>query len=150
MAIVTTPLANFLIRLRAVCALIALLPGAIFAPVTLATQTTDEVCSMACCIEEKHCCCKPTKIAVKGQKRDAGEKHLTGSELSQPCPEGCATSPAPLKFSSRALLRPAVARSAFLPGAAIHAPPVLVKHHSVALPSASPRAPPALLPHLSV
>jgi hypothetical protein len=138
-----------MIRLRATCALLALLFGALVAPVTLATQTTEEVCAMACCIEEKHCCCKPAKLAVKGQKRDAAREQLSGAEISTPCPEGCATSPASSKFHSRALLRPAGKPFALLGSVTIHAPPLVTRLFSVALRSTSPRAPPSPLNHFS-
>jgi hypothetical protein len=141
-AIVTIPGQNFIIKLRASCALLVILLGAIFAPVTLATQTTEEVCAMACCIEEKHCCCKPAKLAVKGQKRDASEKQLTSAELSKPCPEGCATLRTLSKLDSRAFLRTATTQFSLLTTAAIHAPPILFNHDSIDLVSASPRAPP--------
>jgi hypothetical protein len=149
-AIVTIPGQNFISKLRASCALLVLLLGSIFAPVTLATQTTEEVCAMSCCIAEKHCCCKPAKLAVKGQKRDVNEKQLASAELSQPCPEDCATSRASSKLDSRTFLRTAAMQLAFLTMAAIHAPPVLSNHDSVDLVSASPRAPPSSFINFSV
>jgi hypothetical protein len=140
---VTKSKQNLIVKLRASCALLALLLGAVFAPVTLATQASEEVCAMSCCIAEQHCCCKPAKPAVKGQKRDASEKQLANVELSQPCPEGCATAPSLSKLYSRAFLRTATTQFDLRTMAAIHAPPVLTNHDSVDLLCASPRAPPS-------
>jgi hypothetical protein len=142
-AIVTKPKQNFIVKLRATGALLALLLGAVFAPVTLATQAVEEVCAMSCCIAEQHCCCKPAKLAVKGQKRDASEKQLASAELSKPCPEGCATGRWLSKLYSRAFLRTAITQFDLRTTAAIHPPPVLTNHNSVDLLCASPRAPPS-------
>jgi hypothetical protein len=143
MTIVARTEQNLTSKLRALCALLVVLLGAIFAPVSLATQSTEEVCSMSCCIAENHCCCKPAKIAVKGQKRDVSEKQLTSAEFSKSCPEGCATSHTSSKLYSHTFLRTATARFIFLTTAPSHAPPALSNHDSVDLVAASPRGPPS-------
>jgi hypothetical protein len=141
-ATVTSLKQNFAVKLRALCAVLALLLGATLAPVTLAVQTDETVCAMACCIAEKHCCCKPAKLSVKGQKHDDNGKQFANTEVSKPCSEGCANTPSSSNLFQRAFVRPATTQFDLTTTAAIHAPPVFILHQTIDFASVSPRAPP--------
>jgi hypothetical protein len=75
-------------KLRALAAAFALLIGSIAAPIALAGNSPD-VCAMACCVEEGHCCCSPRRALVAGQNSD-GKPSLNEAEIFAACPEGCA------------------------------------------------------------
>ena len=134
---------NWLTRLRVFCALVVLATGWLTAPVALATQTS-EVCAMACCIEDGHCCCSPALPFVKGQK--SGDKAGFYDEVVQErCPDGCATSTISIKTQARGSIRATITSTDL--GA--RAPACLQNRIIVldafrAAPS-SPRAPPARL-----
>jgi hypothetical protein len=130
-------------KLRALSAAFTFLLGASLAPVALASQVNQEVCQMACCVSEGHCCCKPAKPAVKGQKRDRGETQFVNVELSKPCSEDCAASRAAANLFPRAFVQPANSQFKVTGAAAIHAPPAFRHCATVDLVSASPRAPPS-------
>src|SRR5215475_10052588 len=78
-----------LVRLRAFCAALFLLAAGVATPAAIATQSADE-CGMSCCIKDGYCCCSPHHARVKGQSSDE-KPHLSEPELSQSCPESCAT-----------------------------------------------------------
>jgi hypothetical protein len=92
------------IKIRATLAVLAILISSLAAPTALALQPQETVCTMACCIAEKQCCCKPNKTLVKGQTRD-GKESFTQTELAKPCHEGCASWHSAIKTFSRDLLR---------------------------------------------
>jgi hypothetical protein len=100
-------------RLRALLGVAAILLSALAAPVTLATDASDNVCAMACCITDGHCCCKPARPFVKG-KLPGGEKSFQNTELSRSCPDGCTTSQASFKIQTRASVRAAIHQFRFI------------------------------------
>jgi hypothetical protein len=100
---------NRMAKLRALAAAFALLIGSIAAPIALAGNAPD-VCAMACCVEEGHCCCSPRRAFVKGQNSD-DSPGLSEAEIFASCPEGCAN-----PTTSSNLLMRVVARS---PGVAV-------------------------------
>jgi len=128
-------------RFRAAFGALALLIGALFSPVVLATQTESNICAMACCVEIGHCCCKPGKLAVAGQRRD-GETTLSQAELAAPCPEGCTTSPVQSNLFQREAIRSVTHPLTLLSSITTHAPPVAHRLSAVVLICLSPRAPP--------
>ncbi len=81
---------NRMAKLRALAAAFALLIGSISAPIALAGNSPD-VCAMACCVEEGHCCCSPQRASVVGQPED-DRPSLSEAEIFASCPEGCANS----------------------------------------------------------
>src|SRR3954451_14223935 len=89
---------------RALCATLALLFGAMAAPVALAGSSSADICTMACCVEKGHCCCKPRHAYVEGQTAD-GKPRLAATEIAAPCPEGCAAPSASSTFLKRQALR---------------------------------------------
>ncbi|MGA9767413.1 MAG: hypothetical protein WBV94_00115 [Blastocatellia bacterium] len=130
-------------RLRAACALLALLLNWMSAPISLAAYSPD-VCSMACCINEGYCCCKPHHRYVEGQLPD-GSDQINTAQFSTACPEGCA---AP-QSSAKLLLRDSARTANSL---VFSSASVLVYSHSTILTTksietgpSSPRAPPSLL-----
>lgn len=128
-------------RFRAAFGALALFIGVLFSPVVLATQTESNVCAMACCVEVGHCCCKPSKPAVAGQRHD-GETTLSQSELAAPCPEGCTTTPVQSNLFQREAIRPATHPLTLLHSVTTHAPPVTHLLSAGTLTCLSPRAPP--------
>jgi hypothetical protein len=130
-------------KLRAACALLALLAGWMSQPVTLAA-TLPDVCSMACCVNEGHCCCKPSHRYVEGQV-PAGGENVSASQLSAACPEGCA---AP-RYSSNLLLRDsaraAIAHAFSLATRLIHSHSTALAAKAVESCPSSPRAPPSVI-----
>jgi hypothetical protein len=127
-------------RLRAFCAVIALLIGPISAPMSLASMSSD-VCSMACCIEYGHCCCSPPRASVKGQAHDDGPK-FGEAEVMAPCPDGCANPTPSSKTLAGVALRAASHPAYFSESTATRSEQVIGGHVSVDIDSASPRGPP--------
>ena len=127
-------------RLRAFGAVIALLIGSLSAPVMLAGRSSD-VCSMACCIEEGHCCCSPPRASVKGQIPD-GRPSLNETEVFASCPEGCANSTASSNLMMRIALRAAYHPVDFSPPAPICSEPIASNRISIDLDSSPLRGPP--------
>jgi hypothetical protein len=128
---------------RALCATLALLFGAMAAPVALAGNSSADICAMACCVEKGHCCCKPRHAFVEGQTAD-GRPRLVATEIAAPCPEGCAAPSASPTFLKRQALRPADYRIDLAAAALGHAPPGAAGSPATARASAAPRAPPFL------
>src|ERR1700754_3068106 len=91
---------------RALCAALALLFGSLAAPVALASRSSIDVCTMACCVEEGHCCCKPRRPYVEGQTAD-GKPRIAVNEVAASCPEGCTAPSASSSLFVRQALRPA-------------------------------------------
>jgi hypothetical protein len=134
--------------LRALCAALALLFSAIAAPVALASRSSDDVCTMACCVEKGHCCCKPRHAYVEGQTPD-DKPRIAGTEIAAPCPEDCAAPSTASPLFTRQALRPADHRLDRVAASLRHLPLIV----SLALASlaiaTAPRAPPARLAHLA-
>jgi len=128
---------------RALCATLALLFGAMAAPVTLAGSLSADICAMACCVEKGHCCCKPRHAFVEGQTAD-GRPRLAATEIAAPCPEGCAAPSASSTFLKRQALRPADYQINLAAAALGHAPLGAAGSQATARASAAPRAPPFL------
>lgn len=131
---------NRMARLRALGAVIALLIGSIFAPVTLAGRSSD-VCSMACCVEEGHCCCSPQRAFVKGQAPDGGPT-FSETELLASCPEGCANPTASSNLMMRVANRDASCPLSFSAPAPIRPEQIASDHISIDLDSSPLRGPP--------
>jgi hypothetical protein len=142
---VTANRQNLLRQLRALGAVFAFLFGACLAPFTLAAQVSQDVCAMACCISEGHCCCKPAKPSVQGQKRDKDETQFVKQEVSKPCSEDCAAARSTSNLFPRAFVQTASSQFTLTATAAIHAPPVASIHGSAGSVSSPPRAPPSFL-----
>jgi hypothetical protein len=130
------------IKIRAMLAVLAVLISSIAAPIALALQPEETVCAMACCIAEKHCCCKPNKSVVKGQTRESKES-FTQTELAKPCPEGCASWHSAIKTFSRDLLHGANYHSIKIPVVIIHLDIEQVRQLRGTDGSHSSRAPPS-------
>lgn len=128
-------------RLRAVSALILLLAVWLSAPVTLASSPSN-FCSMACCIEEGHCCCYPQKSFVKGQPDDERD-HINYLWVLAECPAGCS----PPQISTYSFLSAFDGKSAYR--VELRRPPPIYFHSDFHIldilecNSSSPRAPPA-------
>ena len=129
-------------RLRALCAVVALLLGSISVPVVLAGGSPD-VCAMACCIEEGHCCCNPGHPYVKGQTPDDGPI-FTQTQLQTSCPEGCANSTAKFTLSMRGEPR-ATSLLTVSGSPEIYSEQTANEHFSIDLDTVSPRGPPLCL-----
>jgi hypothetical protein len=133
-------------RLRALCAALGLLLGAVAAPVALASNAAD-VCAMACCVTEGHCCCTPRRAHVEGQTTD-GSPGFTETEVSAPCPEGCTLPSAAANFIARDALRTPAYHIHFITAAVIGCTAIITKHSEVQAAASSPRAPPVLSSNL--
>jgi hypothetical protein len=126
-------------RLRALCAVIALLLGSFSVPVVLAAGSPD-VCSMACCVEEGHCCCNPGRPYVKGQTPDDGPV-FTEPQLQNSCPEGCANSA--VQFNLLTRTEPRASTLITVSGSPeIYSEQTANEHLSIDLDAVSPRGPP--------
>jgi len=134
-------------RLRALCAAFGLLLGAIAAPVALASNAAD-VCAMACCVDEGHCCCTPRRAHVEGEAT-SDNPSLTGNEVSTPCPEGCTLPSASVNFIARDALRGSTYTIHFMQAAVIGCAAIIPKHGVVQVAASTPRAPPHLSSNLT-
>jgi hypothetical protein len=134
---------NWLTRLRAFCALVVLATGWLAAPVALATQT-GEVCAMACCIEDGHCCCSPALPFVKGQK-DGDKAGFHDGVVQEPCPDGCTTATISIKTQARGSVRAAIATANLGARAPVRLQNRIIGFDAFRAAPSSPRAPPALL-----
>jgi hypothetical protein len=132
---------KFLMRVRALLGVLTILFGGLSAPTVLALQTEENVCAMACCITEGHCCCKAKKAFVKGQPHD-GKVNFTKAELAKPCSDNCATSSSTGKTVSRDALREAVIHRILFASPITSAQPPPLIQNRIAYASLSPRAPP--------
>lgn len=131
---------NYLVRLRAICAVMALLVGSASASISLASTPSD-VCAMACCVEEGHCCCSPPRASVKGQPHNDGPS-FNGAEVTAPCPEGCANPTTSSKTMTRVAIRSASHSIAFSESVTVCCEQIISDHVSFDLDSFSPRGPP--------
>ena len=86
-------------KLRVLCAALFLLIASASGPIALAVQIEDS-CGMTCCVKEGRCCCSPRHSSVKGRGSNAGSS-IAEAELTQSCPNGCATG----LWTSKTLLR---------------------------------------------
>ena len=77
---------------KAVFAAVLLATGSISAQASLLTRSVD-ACSMACCVEQGHCCCSPRHANVREVLRP-GQTSIESPLISSPCPDGCARSQA--------------------------------------------------------
>jgi hypothetical protein len=130
---------------RALCAALFLLFGAVSASVALTISSAD-VCTMACCIEEGRCCCKPRHAFVEGQAGD-GKPRFAANEIAAPCPPDCAGSSTSSPSFPRTALGPAAHPiiDAVAPTARL---PLLVSQSlAAACDATAPRAPPVRLLH---
>jgi hypothetical protein len=133
---------QLLTKIRAACGVLAILIGSLAAPTMLASQTDENVCAMACCITEGHCCCKVKKAFVKGQNHD-GKISFTKTEIAKPCPENCANSSASAKTQSRDLSRQHVTHLILFATVVTSSQPPPITKDLFDLAALSPRAPPA-------
>ena len=132
---------NRVTRLCALCAWVVLSIGSVSAPLALAAKSAD-VCGMACCINEGHCCCSPRHSRVEGQSVDGKPGIIDSSALSAPCPEGCVTSGCSSNVMLRAQLR-AAAHQIVISVPARTCGEQLIGYRATILPAeSSPRAPP--------
>src|SRR5262249_61739429 len=77
-------------RLRAAAAMVALLLGWLAPELPLLANEPD-VCGMACCVAEGHCCCAKRKHFVKGHVPGAdGKPVISENKLKASCPLPCA------------------------------------------------------------
>jgi hypothetical protein len=77
-------------RFRAAAAMVALLLGWL-APVLPLMANEPDVCGMACCVAEGHCCCARRKHFVKGHvPGEDGRPAISENELKTSCPLRCA------------------------------------------------------------
>jgi hypothetical protein len=127
---------------RALCAALALLFGAIAAPIALAGNSSDEVCTMTCCVEQGHCCCKPSHAFVEGQTPD-GKPRIARTEIAVPCPEDCAAQSTASPVYARQALRPANHRIARLAAPSTRLPLITGSALALTIAAIAPRAPPA-------
>lgn len=132
-----------LVRLRAAGILLALLFSCLSAPITLALDSSN-VCSMACCVKDGHCCCSPRRASVKG-KSSAGLDQIASAEVSAPCPEGCATPPVSSNSSLRDTTRATTHHADRVSADIIHAYATVLATRTIASGPSSPRAPPSFL-----
>ena len=132
---------NRMARLRALGAVIALLIGSISAPVALASSASN-VCSMACCVEEGHCCCSPARASVKGRASD-GRPSLSETEILAACPEGCANSTASTNLLMRTAIRAARCSVVLSAPATVCSEQIATDHLSIDLDSSPLRGPPS-------
>jgi hypothetical protein len=133
-------------RWRALLAALALLVGALGAPVALAVSPAEDVCTMACCVEQGHCCCKPRHALVEGQAAN-GKPHFTDNEVAAPCPPDCAGSPAPSPSFTRQALGPVTHRIDDAAAATTHLPLLASTSLTATRDLTAPRAPPVRLLH---
>jgi hypothetical protein len=133
---------------RALCAALALLFGAVASPVALAGNSSGDVCAMACCVEQGHCCCKPTHAFVEGQTPD-GKPRIAGTEIAVPCPEDCATRSTASPVFTRQALRPVAARLARRAAPPTYSPQSASPALATVSAATAPRAPPAGHPRLA-
>ena len=130
-------------RLRALCALLALILGYASVPAALALQETD-VCSMACCTREGHCCCSPRHSRVRGNG-DQQRASLNGdSTMSAPCPESCAVPGSSSSISLRDITGPRSNSLLFSNAAPAHSSRLIFSKAEAVLDNSSSRGPPSL------
>jgi hypothetical protein len=125
-----------------------LLFGALAAPAALAGRSSDDVCTMACCVEKGQCCCKPRHAYVEGQTPD-GKPRIAGTEVAAPCPQDCAAPSASSPLFTRQALRPADHRIDGVAGPLMHLPLIVGLALATAGDAIGPRAPPAHLAPLA-
>ena len=133
---------------RALCAALVLLFGAMAAPVALAGSSPDDVCTMACCVAEGYCCCKPRHAFVEGQTLD-GKPRIAAAEVAAPCPQDCAAPSTTSPSFARQALRPADHHLDDLAASVMHSPPAVSPSLATACAATAPRAPPARPAHLA-
>jgi hypothetical protein len=127
--------------MRAFIGAVAVLLGATLAPISLAAHADDDVCSMACCIADGHCCCQPRRASVKGKPRDS-RPEFANAELSKPCPEGCIVSRVSTNIFSRASTQTSAHPFTLIAAVAAFSQSSLSTHDDFCLTSSPPRAPP--------
>ncbi|MFL6214848.1 MAG: hypothetical protein ACJ74J_13270 [Blastocatellia bacterium] len=133
-------------RWRALLAALALLVGALSPQVALAVSPAGDVCTMTCCVEQGHCCCKPRHAFVEGQATD-GKPRITENEIAAPCPADCAGSPAPSPSFTRQALGSAAHRADDVVASPMHLPLLVSKSLTATRDTTAPRAPPLCLLH---
>jgi hypothetical protein len=133
---------------RALLAALALLCGALAAPAALAGSSTADVCTMACCVEKGHCCCKPHHAYVEGQTADSNPR-VAEAEIAAPCPEGCAAPSTFSPFFKRQSPGPVEHRIDLAAASLIYWSPQISKSSVTASIAAAPRAPPAVHAYLA-
>jgi hypothetical protein len=131
---------RWIARARAFCAALMLVSAWLSFPAALAIGTGD-TCAMACCINEGHCCCIPSRPFVQGQSADDAER-IGGAQMVEPCPKGC-TAP---QISTNITLKASIGASAHLieisaPRTGRSVADAIAKELLRSL-SSSPRAPP--------
>ena len=91
------------IRHQVAAAVFAIVVGLSAFQPRFAANSAD-ICSMACCVEEGHCCCTPARAGVAGQTRERSNS-ISNLQVSSPCPEGCSTGYSLSNLFSRGSLR---------------------------------------------
>lgn len=128
-------------RWRALFVALVMLVGALGAPVALAVSPADDVCTMACCVEQGHCCCKPRHALVEGQATD-GKPHFTDNQVAAPCPPDCAGSPASSPSFTRQALDSVGHRIDGVAPSTTHLPLLVSQSLTATRDTTAPRAPP--------
>ena len=126
--------------LKAVLASLLLAAGSISAQASLLTRSVD-ACSMACCVEQRKCCCSPRHANVREVLRP-GETSVESPLVSTQCPDGCAGSKVVNNLFARDT-RGSSGQSADIPGSVLpesQQNPVAVS--AVFVKDSPPRAPP--------
>lgn len=134
-------------RLRAACAVAALLLGWVSGPAAVISYSPD-VCSMACCVQDGYCCCSPPRSSVKGRVTD-DEPHVTQADLSSPCPDGCTARALSSSLRLLVLDRHQHQRVDFCASLAIKSERSSETHNSIKSQPSAPRGPPVLSKSLS-
>ena len=107
---------------------------------SLALTTTQlDVCSMACCMREGHCCCSSRRAKVTSEH---GSETINDQVVSRSCPEGCTTSSSSARLNLRGLSRPASHTLAQVCTAPDYLEPYSIIRDLIAVRSSSSRAPP--------
>ena len=131
-----------LAALKAFFAGLLLAVGSISAQASLLTRSVD-ACSMACCVEQGHCCCSPRHSNVRELLRP-GQTSIESPSISTQCPDGCAGSQAVNNLFARDT-RDVGGQSADLLGSALPGSQQrAVAISAVFVEDSSPRAPPTL------
>ena len=116
----------------------ALVVSWICAQGALAASSPD-ICAMACCVEQGHCCCLPSHASVKD---NSDRPAILSENKSERCPDGCAGSRPITNLFPRDTRR-AVAQVLQLPSL-FRSQPGAVTITAVSLETSVPRGPPTL------
>lgn len=133
-------LKGILLQLRTVAALLALALSSLSVPLALA-NTSSDVCSMTCCVEDGYCCCNPRRSRVEGQADD-GHPRVGSFQIFASCPQGCTPSQSFSHFSFRDAVRNASYNLESLEAAISYSRQLVLTLLPLEHGSSPPRAPP--------